>query len=85
MIRPTRHLDLNTCVLNVATKIAGYLRSNGPAKYGLLLDAIQDELGPSARFQFPLSVSLLYLLGTVEYDEESDVLFAVDPTQGSAK
>ncbi|KKM72178.1 hypothetical protein LCGC14_1423120 [marine sediment metagenome] len=84
MIRPTRHLDLNTCVLNVATKVADRLRREGPAKYALLLDAIQDELGSSAKIQFPLSVSLLYLLGVVEYDEKADVLFRVTPAQGSA-
>jgi hypothetical protein len=85
MIRPTRHLDLNTCVLNVATKVADRLRSDGPAKYEVLLDAVLDEFGASAKFQFPLSVSLLHLLGIVEYDEKADVLFRVEPLRGGAK
>lgn len=84
MIRPTRHLDLNTCVLNVATKVAKSLRDNGSTKYEPLLDAMQSELGESAKFQFPLAVSLLYLLGTVEYDEKADVLFRVELGQRSA-
>ena len=85
MIRPTRHLDLDTCVLNVATRLAHRLRKDGPAKYGLLIDMIQDELGPQAKFQFPLAVGLLYLLGTVEYNEKADLLYRVGPDHGTAK
>ena len=85
MIRPTRHLDLDTCVLNVATRVAHRLRKDGPAKYGLLLDMIQDELGPPAKFQFPLAVGLLYLLGTVDYNEEADLLYRVEPDDGTGK
>lgn len=85
MIRPTRHLDLNTCVLSVATRVADRLRSDGAVKYDLLLDSIQDEFGASAKFQMPLAVSVLYLLGTVEYDDKTDVLFPVPPRRGNTK
>jgi len=51
----------------------------------MMLDAIQDELGASAKFQFPLAVSLLYLLGVVEYDEKADVLFRVVRDEGGVR
>jgi hypothetical protein len=83
MIRPTRHLDLDTCVLNVATRVARRLREHGPTKHGLLIDLIQDELGPAAKFQFPLAVSLLYLLGMLDYNEDGDLFYRVDPGHGA--
>ena len=84
MLTPTRHLDLNTCVLNVSAMILRQLGDHGPTGYNFLVMNLQDELGKEVRFQVGPALSLLYLMGLVEYDDGSDTLFRNPPARTGA-
>jgi hypothetical protein len=75
MLRPLKHTDLNTCILNVGTLILDLLAKYGPAKYDDMVMNLKEELGDNARFQVGPSLSFLYLLGLIEYDQNSDTIF----------
>lgn len=72
MIRPTKYLDLDTCVLNVAAQIVSSLRRNGVMKYDELLTRLQNIISDAVRFEFVLALDLLFLLGKINYDSDSD-------------
>jgi len=75
MLRPSKHTDLNTCILNVGSLILDQLVRYGPTKYDDVVINLKEELGDNARFQVGTSLSLLYLLGLIEYDQNSDTIF----------
>ncbi len=81
MLRPTRHLDLNTCVVKASATILQQIQDHGPIKYEALILNLQDQLGENIRFQVGPSLGLLYLLGLVEYDDDSDVLYLTRKSQ----
>jgi hypothetical protein len=75
MLRPSKHTDLNTCILNVGSLILKQLAKYGPTKYDDIVMNLKEELGDNARFQVGPSLNLLYLLGLIEYDQNSDTVF----------
>ena len=75
MLRPSKHTDLNTCILNVGSLILDQLAGYGPTKYDDMVMNLKEELGDNARFQVGPSLNLLYLLGLIEYDQNSDTIF----------
>ncbi len=75
MLRPSKHTDLNTCILNVGSLILDQLARYGPTKYDDMVMNLKEELGDNARFQVGASLSLLYLLGLIEYGQNSDTIF----------
>ena len=72
MITPTKYLDLDTCVLNVAAHTINLLLLNGPMKFEELRERLEFKLGEGAKYEFTEAVGLLYLLDRLEYSEESD-------------
>jgi hypothetical protein len=75
MIRPSKYTDLNICILNVGSLILERLAKYGPTKYDDIVMNLKEELGDNARFQVGPSLNLLYLLGLIEYDQNSDTIF----------
>ena len=75
MLRPSKHTDLNMCILNVGSLILEQLAKYGPTKYDDMVMNLKEELGDNARFQVGPSLSLLYLLGLIEYDQNADTIF----------
>ncbi len=74
MIRPTKNMDLDLCVLNCAASIIEELSGEAAVKYDALAERLIGEHGDQARFQLPHALSFLFLLGTVEYFPEADSL-----------
>lgn len=72
MIRPTKYLDLNTCVIRVAAEMLALLKGAEAIKYAELLGRLQIELSDTVQFEFVAALDLLYLLGKVEYHADSD-------------
>lgn len=83
MIRPTKYLDVDSCVLNSAAHILVLLSSAGAMQYDDLLRATQVATSKKVRFEFVLALDLLYLLGKVEYHEDLDALTLAQPAEGS--
>jgi len=79
MIRPTKYLDLESCVINVAAHILSRLSDVGVSTYDELLKSVETSLTPRAKSEFILALDLLYLLGRVSYQEETDTLCAIPP------
>ena len=82
MIRPTKHLDLDTCILNVAAHALSILKGAGAMQYDGLLKMLQATLSKRIRFEFVLALDLLYLAGRIEYDEDTDAVVLVPTPEG---
>ena len=78
MIKPTKYLDLDSCVINVAAAALKEL-SVGPLRYDELLRRIESSLSDRARFVFSYALGLCYLMRLVDYDDAADVLFRTAP------
>lgn len=76
MIRPTKYLDLDACVINVAAHVLSKFSEVSVLTYDELLKSVEANLTPRARNEFILALDLLYLLGRVSYHEETDTLCA---------
>jgi hypothetical protein len=74
MIRPAKYLDLNTSVLNVAGFILNELHQSGALPLSELNEVIRTRLGESTRFSFSSALNFLFLLGKLNYDQETDVI-----------
>jgi hypothetical protein len=85
VLLPTKHLDLNTCVFSTAVRVLSLLRGETAVKYDSLCTTLQEELGAIANVQFPLALSLLYLMGLAEYDEQADAVMRIQPTSRSGE
>lgn len=84
MIIPHKYLDLRTSVLNIASLCISRLKKTGSADFEALNNDVRSVLGESARFNLVRALSLLFLLGLIEYDSESNmVLFVGKKHRGS--
>ena len=81
MIRPTKYLDLDACVINVAAHVLARLSAVSVLTYDELLKSVETTLTPRARNEFVLALDLLYLLGRISYHEETDTLCAMCRTR----
>ncbi|MBX7174391.1 MAG: hypothetical protein K1X72_25690 [Pyrinomonadaceae bacterium] len=74
MIRPVKYLDLNSCVLNVASFVISELNQSGTTNLRELSEIVTTRLGENARFSFFPALSFLFLLGKVDYNENADAI-----------
>jgi hypothetical protein len=72
MLKPTKHLDPNYSVLNVAAHALKLLASHRTIKYDELFDRLNKKFGDDLRPVFLPSLSFLYLLGKLEYHTKND-------------
>ena len=84
MLRPFKHIDLNTCILNVSSFILDKLIECGPTKYSEVIVSLQEQFGENVRFQTGPSLSFLYLLGAIDYDQTSDTIFMKESSKESS-
>ncbi len=83
MIRPAKHLNLNTCVLRVASKLLARLQRERICRFNELRDSL-SALGEDADVVFLPTVHFLYLLGRVEYHPQTDSFEYLQPQKDSA-
>lgn len=72
MLRPTKHLNLDLSVLNVAALMLRVLHRARVVSYDELYRKLHKRLGDDLRLVFLPALNFLYLLGKVEYHEKSD-------------
>ncbi len=72
MLRPTKHLDPNLSVLNVAAYVLKHLQFHRSAPYDELYGRLHKKFGENVRPVFLPAVSFLYLLGKLEYHTKND-------------
>ncbi len=75
MIRPSKYLDLKTCVLHLASVILSELKQYRAVQLEELDLTIRHKLGEDARFNFLPALNFLLLAGSIDYDLESDTVF----------
>lgn len=81
MIRPTKSMNLDMCLLNCSASIIECLAGETALKYDALVSRLIREHGEQARFQLPHALSLLFLLGAVEYFADADSVRLTRPTK----
>lgn len=82
MIRPAKHLDLNTCVLRAASILLSKLQSTRVCAYADLRASL-SVFGDDADVTFVHAVHLLFLLGRVDYHPQTDSLEYMQPENAS--
>lgn len=83
MIRPAKHLNLNTCVLRVASRLLARLQRERICRFNELRDSVSD-LGEDADVVFLPTIHFLYLLGRVDYHPQTDSFEYLQPQKDSA-
>lgn len=82
MIRPSKHIDLNLCVLRAASIALAKLHEERICTYTALRESLA-ELGDEAELSFYYAVHLLFLLGRVEYHAQTDSLEYIQPASAT--
>ncbi len=72
MIKPDRHTNPDTSVLNIGAFILNKIKSSTTISYEELMTAVVDGLGKPAQENYPYALNFLYLLGKIEYIESLD-------------
>jgi ABC-3C biological conflict system middle component len=72
MLKPTKHLNPDLSVLNVAAHTLRLLATHRTMDYDELYLRLEKKLGDDLRPVFLPAVSFLYLLGKIEYHTKND-------------
>ena len=72
MIRPDRHTNLDTSVINISAFILEQLNAFYAIPYDALLEKVSDQLGDEAKENYPYALNFLFLTGRLIYDRNSD-------------
>lgn len=72
MLKPTKHMNLEISTLNIASVLLREISKNKILKYDALFDKLSKKIGDDTKFNFPNALSLLYLLGKIEYHKKTD-------------
>lgn len=72
MIKPDRHTNPDSSVINISAYILNQLNSFYEISYDKLLKKVTDDMGINAKENYPYALNFLYLLGKLEYIEETD-------------
>jgi len=78
MIRPEKHLDLNSCVLRAASILLSKLKNTRICTYTDLRASLA-VIGEDMDITFVHALNLLYLLGRVDYHPQTDSLEYINP------
>lgn len=72
MIKPDRHTNPDTSVLNIGAFILGRLNTFYDISYDKLLNQVVENLGEGAKENYPYAINFLFLLGKIEYIDYTD-------------
>lgn len=74
MIKPTKFLNLDSCLLNISTDILIELLKTKNVYYNTLYNKLYNKFGSSVEYLFIPSLDFLFLLGKIKYISETDSL-----------
>ncbi len=78
MLRPNKHMNPDQTSLALAGRMLKRLKRNRVEPYSKLLQVMERE-APSADVLFPTALSLLFLLGLIEYRSTTDSFEYIGP------
>ncbi|MBV9868747.1 MAG: hypothetical protein JO316_25600 [Abitibacteriaceae bacterium] len=85
MIRPTKYLDLDTCVINVAAAIIAELQRTPAIPLDELNEVIAVQISEDAKINFFPALSLLYITGKLDYDDNADAIISLVKRTGTSR
>jgi hypothetical protein len=74
MIAPAKYMDLDVCPLRVAALLLRALQQSGHLRVDECEARAVASAGEDARFTLLPALSLLFVLGLIDYSLESDVI-----------
>ncbi|CEP81960.1 hypothetical protein QJR30_01660 [Paraclostridium sordellii] len=74
MIKPTKFLNLESCVINVSKEIIIALDENESLKYSELQSKLKHKLKEGYEYNFIPALDFLFLLGKLKYSPNTDSL-----------
>lgn len=74
MLKPTKYTNIDLSVLGLGAEILKLLKDEPVQKYNQILERIIHVKGDSAKENFLLSLSFLYLVGKIKYYNKEDVI-----------
>lgn len=72
MIRPDRHTNPDFSVINISAFILKQLNAFYAVNYDALLKKVIDTLGEESKENYPYALNFLFLLGRLNYQQETD-------------
>jgi ABC-three component (ABC-3C) system Middle Component 8 len=72
MLKPTKHLNLDTSVLYVSSLLLKWLSKKRLMSYADLYRRLELVIGNDARTVFLPTLSYLYLINKIEYHDKTD-------------
>jgi hypothetical protein len=72
MLKPAKHLNLDTSVLYVSALLLKWLSKQRLMTYADLYRRLENHLGVDARTVFLPTLSFLFLINKLEYHEKTD-------------
>jgi hypothetical protein len=72
MIKPDRHTNPDTSVVNIGAFILKQINSFYDISYNDLMKKVIENIGEDAKENYPYALNFLYLLGKIEYLEQTD-------------
>jgi hypothetical protein len=72
MLKPTKHLNLDTSVLYISSLLLKWLSKKRLMSYADLYRRLELVIGNDARTVFLPTLSYLYLINKIEYHDKTD-------------
>jgi hypothetical protein len=72
MIRPDRHTNPDFSVINISALILKQLNAFYAVSYDSLSKKVIDTLGEESKENYPYALNFLFLLGKLNYQQETD-------------
>jgi hypothetical protein len=72
MLTPSKHLDLDRCAIRVASEVLAELRRRRMMEYDAVIRHIKRRAGDDGEAVVAPALSLLFLLGRLEYHSKND-------------
>jgi len=72
MIKPDRHTNPDYSVINISAFILKQIKAQNSIGYDKLLEKAIKELGTKCKENYPYALNFLFLLGKLDYQEQTD-------------
>jgi len=78
MIVPDKHTNIKFSVIYISGIMMNEIKTNGIITYSDLQNIILKKIGKQALDVFELSISFLFLLNKIDYNEKLDSIMLID-------
>ena len=77
MIKPDRHTNPDYSVINISAFILKQIKAQNSIGYDKLLEKVMKGLGEKCKENYPYSLNFLFLLGKLDYREQTDTFISI--------